>query len=72
MGARLRELRRAADLSQARLATAAGVSQRSVQNWEYGKRTFDIESAIRLADALGVTLDYLVGRTPPKGGKGGK
>jgi DNA-binding XRE family transcriptional regulator len=72
MGTRLRELRQGADLSQAKLATAAGVSQRTVQNWEYGKRTFDIESAVKLADVLGITLDELVGRTPPKGKKGGK
>jgi transcriptional regulator with XRE-family HTH domain len=72
MGARLKHLREAAELSQAKLAAAAGVSPRTVQNWEYGKRTFDIESAVRLADVLGITLDELVGREPPKRKKGAK
>jgi transcriptional regulator with XRE-family HTH domain len=70
MGTRLRQLREAADLSQAKLATAVGVTPRTVQNWEYGKRTFDFESAWKLADALGITLDELAGREPPKGRKG--
>jgi transcriptional regulator with XRE-family HTH domain len=71
MGTRLKRLREAAGLSQAKLAAAAGVSPRTVQNWEYGKRTFDFESAWKLADVFGVTLDELAGREPPRK-KGGK
>ena len=72
MGSRLKELRLRQNLSQARLAAAAGVSPRALQNWEYGTRTFDIESAVRLADALGISLDELVGREPPPKKKGSK
>jgi transcriptional regulator with XRE-family HTH domain len=61
MGARLKMLREAAGLSQVRLAELAGVTPRTVQNWEYGKRTFDFESAVQLARALGITLDELAG-----------
>jgi transcriptional regulator with XRE-family HTH domain len=61
MGARLKELREKADVSQAGLAAAIGVSPRTVQYWE-SNRTFDIEVAVRLADAFGITLDDLVGR----------
>jgi transcriptional regulator with XRE-family HTH domain len=61
MGARLKELREKADVSQAGLAAAVGVSPRTVQYWE-SNRTFDIEVAVKLADAFGITLDELVGR----------
>src|SRR5262249_30444872 len=72
MGTRLKQLRKAAGLSQAKLAERAGVTPRTVQNWEYGTRTFDFEPALRLADALGITLDELAGRTPPTKRKGKK
>jgi transcriptional regulator with XRE-family HTH domain len=66
MGARLKELRERAQVSQAGLAAAVGVSPRTVQYWE-SNRTFDIEVAVKLADAFGITLDELVGRgKPPK------
>jgi transcriptional regulator with XRE-family HTH domain len=66
MGARLKELRQAAGLSQVKLAAKTGFALRTVQNWEYGKRTFDFESAIKLADALGVSLEVLAGREETK------
>jgi transcriptional regulator with XRE-family HTH domain len=72
MGARLKQLREAAGLSQVRLAELAGVTPRTLQNWEYGKGTFDFDSAAKLADALGVTLDELAGRGPPAKRKGAK
>jgi transcriptional regulator with XRE-family HTH domain len=65
MGARLKQLREAAGLSQVKLAALTGVTPRTVQNWEYGKRTFDFADAARLADALGISLDELAGREPP-------
>jgi transcriptional regulator with XRE-family HTH domain len=61
MGVRLKRLREAAGLSQAKLAAAAGVSQRALQNWEYGERTFDFETAVKLAAALGCSLNELAG-----------
>jgi transcriptional regulator with XRE-family HTH domain len=65
MGARLKELRKAAGLSQEKLARAVEVSLRGYQLWEYGKRSFDFEMGLKLADALGVTLDELAGRGEP-------
>jgi transcriptional regulator with XRE-family HTH domain len=70
MGERLKRLREAAGLSQVKLAKAAGVSPRALQNWEYGKRTFDFEAAVKLSQALGCTLDELAGIEPK--GKGRK
>jgi transcriptional regulator with XRE-family HTH domain len=73
MGTRLKRLREAAGLSQVKLAAAAGVSPRALQNWEYGKRTFDFEAAVKIAGALGVSLDQLAGLAeapaPKKKGK---
>jgi transcriptional regulator with XRE-family HTH domain len=65
MGERLQRLRKAAGMSQAELAAAAGVPRDSLRNWEYGRRTLLFDAAIKLADALSITLDDLAGRTPP-------
>ena len=65
MGERLQQLRQDRGLTQTRLAELAGVPFRSLQNWEYGRRTLLFDAAIKLADALGITLDELAGRTPP-------
>jgi transcriptional regulator with XRE-family HTH domain len=64
MGIRLKALREAAGLSQARLAYLAGVHLRSVQSWEYAKRTMSLETAVKVAAALCVTLDKLAGVEP--------
>jgi len=71
MGPRLRELRLRAGLSQRQLAAAVDVQVHTVANWERARRTFNIEMAVRLADALEVSLDELAGRQwpPPKKGK---
>lgn len=61
MAARLKELRLAAGFSQERLAQLTEVTLRTVQNWEYGKRSFDFQAAIKLSQALGVSLNELAG-----------
>jgi transcriptional regulator with XRE-family HTH domain len=66
MGERLQALRKAAGMSQSDLARAIGVSVKTYQPWDQGKRTFTFETAVKLADALGVTLDELAGRKPPR------
>lgn len=60
---RIREIRKAQGLKQDALARAAGVTQPTVSDWENGKIALTNESAIRLAEYLGVSLDYLLGRT---------
>ena len=74
MAQRLQALRRLAGLSQPQLAKAAGVSVGTLRCWEQARRTPLFDAAVKLADALGVSLDELAGRTPPsaKKGKGGK
>ncbi len=61
-GDRLRELRQQRGWSQTRLAELAGVSQRSVSDYESGghqPQTWDI--VVRLSVALGVNPHYLTG-----------
>ena len=65
MGSRLKKLREDRGLSQAKLAAAAGVPVGTLRYWEYGLRTPLLDAASRLADALGVSLDELAGRSEP-------
>jgi transcriptional regulator with XRE-family HTH domain len=70
MSVRLKALRKAAGLSQEQLARAADVTLRGYQKWEYGHREFTFQTGVKLAKALGVTLDVLAGIEPAK--KAGK
>lgn len=65
LASRLRSARTEAGLSQAQLAERIpGVTQAHVSQWESGRRTPHIDSLVKLADALSVSLDWLTGRTP--------
>jgi transcriptional regulator with XRE-family HTH domain len=66
MGVRLKALRLERRLSQAQLARLAGVPKGTLLQWEYGLRTPKLDAAVKLADALDVSLDELAGR-PWKG-----
>jgi transcriptional regulator with XRE-family HTH domain len=54
---KLRELREAAGLSEAKLAELSGVSFGAVHNYGLGLRRPTFEAAAKLARALGVTCD---------------
>jgi transcriptional regulator with XRE-family HTH domain len=56
-GARLRELREAAGLTQKELAEAAGASLRGVAQWEQGVREPAWSSVVMLCDALDVSTE---------------
>ncbi len=58
----IRRLRNTAGLTQVELAEKIGVSQGSLSAYESGKDTPSIKTLIRIADALGCTLDELVER----------
>ena len=66
MAQRIRQLRKAAGLTQEQLARAVDVVVKAVYMWEHGTRTPHLETACRLADVLGCTLDELAGREAPK------
>ena len=67
----MQELRLGKGLSQSQLAKLAGVPFRSLQNYEQGHRPMPLETANRLVQALGLTLNDLVPTAVPKK-KGGK
>jgi transcriptional regulator with XRE-family HTH domain len=58
---RLRELREAHDFSQAELARLAGVSRQLVSATESGRHFPAVDAALRLAAALGVSVEELFG-----------
>lgn len=60
---RIREARKALGLTGKWLAHELGVSESTVSQYENSKREPDNATLIKIADVLGVTLDYLLGRT---------
>jgi transcriptional regulator with XRE-family HTH domain len=73
MGERIRALRKRKGLSQEALARAADVTLNAVQKWEKGERVPNLNRAVALARALGVTVGQLAGEEPlPAQGKGRK
>ena len=61
---RLRAARELRELSQGRLADRAKLQASAVSHFETGARKPSFDNLRRLADALGVTTDYLLGRVP--------
>lgn len=61
----LRTLREARNLDQQDLAERSGLAPSAISHFETCRRTPQLHNLIRLADALGVSLERLVGRQPP-------
>ena len=70
-GGALRQARNRAGLSQAELAEKAGLDQRAISTWETRVREPGLFAAVRLAEALGVSVYDLLrpvgGEAPPRG-----
>ena len=60
---RLKTARLLRDLSQSELAQKAGLQAASVSHFETGLRKPSFDNLKRLADALTITTDYLLGRS---------
>ena len=60
-GERLRSARASAGLSQAELAERAGVSRALVSSVEQGRHLPAVDAALRLADAVGLSVEELFG-----------
>ena len=60
---RLKELRESRGLTQARLAELLEVSPRGYNRWETGAAAPRLDTLVKIAEILNVTLDELVGRT---------
>ena len=62
---RLRLLRQARNITQARLAELLAVSPRVYNRWEKGGNVPHFDTIVKIADSLQVTLDELAGRQEP-------
>ncbi len=60
---RLKELRRARNMTQLRLAMELNTNQNTISRYESGEREPGIAELIRIADYFNVSVDYLIGRT---------
>jgi transcriptional regulator with XRE-family HTH domain len=58
---KLRELRDAAGLSEAKLAAKSGVSFASIHEYGLGRRKPSLTAAVKIARALGVTCEAFAG-----------
>ena len=58
---RLKELREKNNLTQEQLAKKSGVSSRMIQRYEYGTSRPRLDAAEKIAKALNVTTDELLG-----------
>lgn len=54
------------DATQQEVANRVGVSRQNVGKWLSGETTPDINTLVKIADAYGVSTDYLLGRTNVK------
>ena len=61
LGKKIRQLRRAKDLTQEQLADYLNISSQSVSKWETGTATPDLAFVIPLARLFGVSTDELLG-----------
>ena len=61
IGKIIADLRKEKDMSQTELANKTGISQVMVGKYERGDASPSIEVAKKIADALEVSLDFLVG-----------
>jgi len=68
LGERIAALRKEAGMYQADLAIKLGVSKSSIAMWELGKRDPGSHVLPILASTLGVTTDYLLGKSDHKQG----
>ena len=66
MGQRVADIREKAGLTQTQLGKKIGVSQRVIANWERKPVALRAEQLAALAEALGVSADYLLGRPDAK------
>ena len=59
----LKSLRNAKGVTQKQVSESIGIGERSIQDYELGKRKPGFDALIALADYFDCSLDYLVGRS---------
>jgi len=60
LGEKITKLKKLKNLSQVALAEATGISRDAISKYERGDSIPSVDYAKRIADTLGVSLDYLV------------
>ena len=63
---RLKNLRKERGFTQLKMQMLTGIDQSDYSKIENGKRYLSFEQCIKVADALGTSMDYLAGRTDQK------
>ena len=66
IGKRIRELRRACNLSQKELASEFFITRPCLGNYETGKRTPDVKLLQKLCEKFGVSMNYILGKVTPE------
>jgi len=66
LGERVRQLRKEHGWSQGEFWAKVGTDPGRISRYESGRITPSVEAVVRLADALGVTVDYLVREDAPR------
>ena len=62
-GEKLREVRQMRNITQEQLADMADISRVMVGRYETTDQLPALDTLVRIADALGISADYLLGRT---------
>jgi transcriptional regulator with XRE-family HTH domain len=70
MGLRLKQLREDRGLSQNDIVRITGIPKSTYLRWEWGQGAPPLLAAVRLADALDVSMDEMVGREHRRKPKG--
>ncbi|MCL6614111.1 MAG: helix-turn-helix domain-containing protein [Firmicutes bacterium] len=68
IGARLREARERAGLTQEQAARSAGLVREQLSYYENGRREIDLVSLKKLADLYGYTVSYFLEEEPRQAG----
>lgn len=63
---RLKELRKEKGYSQTKMQMLTGIDQSDYSKLETGKRLYTFSQCVRIAQALGTSMDYLAGLTDEK------
>ncbi len=66
IGEKIKELRKAQDITQEKLADYLNISYQAVSKWENGLALPDITLVPQLANFFGVSADELLGITKPE------
>lgn len=61
-GQRLDEVLKKFNLSRYKLVKLTGIAESNIRYWYQGKIAPTVESAVKIAQALGCTVDFLIGR----------